>query len=163
MLMSGILHNDLHTLCNDHLYKSSNSSFPHKNEVKFPQLCLTFCNPIDYSPRDSPGQNTRVGSLSLCNPEIEPRSLALQVDSLPAEPPGKPIQSYYYIINIIINHIPYVVYYITRVYLSYFCKLVTLNSLHLFCPHPTPFPLRAISLLSSYMNLLLFCFHRFHI
>ena len=65
MLMSGLLHNDLHTLCNDHLYKSSNSSFPHKSEVKFPQLCLTFCNPIDYSSWDSPGQNTRVGSLSL--------------------------------------------------------------------------------------------------
>ena len=37
----------------------------------------------------------RVGSLSLLqgnlpNPEIEPRSPALQVNSLPAEPPGKP-------------------------------------------------------------------------
>ena len=49
-----------------------------------------------YSP-DS-GQNTGVGSLSLLqgvlllgpNPGIEPRSPALQVDSLPAEPPGKP-------------------------------------------------------------------------
>ena len=80
------------------------------------------------------------------------------MDSLPAEPPGKPIQSYYYIINIIINHIPYIVYYITMTSLSYIWKLVTLNSLHLFCPHPTSFPLRATSLLSAYMNLLLFVF-----
>ena len=57
-----------------------------------------------YSPWDSPGQNTGVGSLSLLqrifptqglNPDlpnlrIEPRSPALQVDSLSAEPQGKP-------------------------------------------------------------------------
>ena len=47
------------------------------------------------SPWDSPGQNTGVGSLSLHpgdlpNPGIEPESPTLQVDSLPAEPPGKP-------------------------------------------------------------------------
>ena len=48
-----------------------------------------------YSPWNSPGQNSRVGSLSLLqrifptqglNPGLE----TLQVDSLPAEPPGKP-------------------------------------------------------------------------
>ena len=48
-----------------------------------------------YSPWDSPDQNTGVGSLSLLqgdlpNPSIKPRSPTLQVDSLPAEPPGKP-------------------------------------------------------------------------
>ena len=48
-----------------------------------------------HSPWNSPGQNTRVGSLSLLhgdlpNPRIEPRSPALQADSLPSEPPGKP-------------------------------------------------------------------------
>ena len=57
-----------------------------------------------YSPWNSPGQSTGVGSLSLLqgdlpNPGIEarsptlqaePRSPALQVDSLPAEPQGKP-------------------------------------------------------------------------
>ena len=48
-----------------------------------------------YSPWNSPGQNTGVGSLSLPqgnlpNPGIEPRFPALQADSLPAEPPGKP-------------------------------------------------------------------------
>ena len=48
-----------------------------------------------YSPWNSPSQNTGVGSLSLLqgnlpNWGIEPRSPALQADSLPAEPPGKP-------------------------------------------------------------------------
>ena len=51
-----------------------------------------------YSPWNSSGQNTGVGSLSLLqgifpnqglNPSIEPRSPALQADSLPAEPQRK--------------------------------------------------------------------------
>ena len=49
-----------------------------------------------YSPWNSSDQNTGVGSLSLLqgyllNPGIEPRSSTLQVDSLLAEPQGKPI------------------------------------------------------------------------
>ena len=45
---------------------------------------------------NSPGQNTGVGSLSLIQgifstPGIEPRSPSVQVDSLPAEPQGKPL------------------------------------------------------------------------
>ena len=48
-----------------------------------------------YSPGNSPGLNTKVDSHSLLqgdlpNPGIETRSPALQADSLPAEPPGKP-------------------------------------------------------------------------
>ena len=48
-----------------------------------------------YSPWNSPGQNTGVGSLSLLQgifptQGIEPRSPAFQADSLPAEPQGKP-------------------------------------------------------------------------
>ena len=50
-----------------------------------------------YSPWNSLGQNTGVSSFSpfpppgdLANPGIKPRSPALQADSLPAEPPGKP-------------------------------------------------------------------------
>ena len=48
-----------------------------------------------YSPWNSPGQDTGVGSqfpspADLPNPGIEPRSPTLQADSLPAEPPGKP-------------------------------------------------------------------------
>ena len=42
-----------------------------------------------YSPWNSSGQNTGVGSLSLF-PGIELGSPALQADSLPAEPQGKP-------------------------------------------------------------------------
>ena len=49
---------------------------------------------MEYTVQSS-GQNTGVGSLSLLqgnlpNPGIEPRPPALQADSLPAEPPGKP-------------------------------------------------------------------------
>ena len=48
-----------------------------------------------YSPWNSPGQNTGVGSLSLLQGILptqgwKPRSPALLVDSLPAEPQGKP-------------------------------------------------------------------------
>ena len=63
--------------------------------MKVAQSCPTLCDPTDYtvhgilqarilewvafpSPRDLP------------NPGIEPRSPALQADSLPAEPQGKP-------------------------------------------------------------------------
>ena len=63
--------------------------------MKVAQLCLTLCDPMDYTvhgilqvrilecvPFPSPGD--------LPNPGIEPRSPALQVDSLPAGPQGKP-------------------------------------------------------------------------
>ena len=48
-----------------------------------------------YSPWNSPGQNTGVGRLfpspgDLPNQGIKPRFPALQADSLPAEPQGKP-------------------------------------------------------------------------
>ena len=36
-----------------------------KVKLKVAQLCLTLCNPMDYSPWNSPGQNTGVGSFSL--------------------------------------------------------------------------------------------------
>ena len=47
-----------------------------------------------YSPGNSPGQNTEVGSLfpspgDLPNPGIEPRSPTLLADSLPAEPQNR--------------------------------------------------------------------------
>ena len=42
------------------------------------------------SPWNSPGQNTGVGSRSLPNPGIKPRSPTLQAHSLPSEPRGKP-------------------------------------------------------------------------
>ena len=61
------------------------------------QLCL--CDPMDCSPPGSLAHgdslNTAVGChilflQHLPNPGIEPRSPALQADSLPSEPPGKP-------------------------------------------------------------------------
>ena len=65
-------------------------------EVKVIQSCPTLCDPHGlYSPWNSPGQNTRVGNLSLLqgnlpDPGIKLGSLALQADFLPAELPGKP-------------------------------------------------------------------------
>ena len=49
-----------------------------------------------YSPLNSPGQNTGVGSLYLFQgifPGIEPNSSTWQADSLPAEPQGKPFKA----------------------------------------------------------------------
>ena len=63
------------------------------------QSCSTLCNLRDCSPPgfsvhgDSSGKKTRVGCHApgdLPNPGIESRSTALQVGSLPSEPPGKP-------------------------------------------------------------------------
>ena len=58
-----------------------------KIKVKVAQSCPTL-----YSPWNSPGQNSGVGTFrspgDLPNSGIKPRSLALQVDSLPAEPQG---------------------------------------------------------------------------
>ena len=63
------------------------------------ELCLTLCNPMDCSPPgssvhgDSPGKNTGLPCTppgNLPKSGIEPTSAALQVDSLPSEPPGKP-------------------------------------------------------------------------
>ena len=64
-------------------------------KVKVAQSCPTLCDPMDYTnPWNSPGQNTGVGSLSLLQwiflTGIEPRSPALQADSLPTELSGKP-------------------------------------------------------------------------
>ena len=65
-------------------------------KVKVTQLFLTLCDSMDYTVYGiSPGQNTGMSSLSILrgnlpNPGIKPRSHALQVDSLPAEPQGKP-------------------------------------------------------------------------
>ena len=65
------------------------------------QSCPTLCDPMDYSPPGSSArgilQNISVGSYlfpspgDLPNPGIEPRSRALEADSLPSEPPGKPL------------------------------------------------------------------------
>ena len=64
------------------------------------ELCLTLCDPVDYSPLGSSVRGIlqartleRVAIPSPGDPPdpgTEPRSPALQADSLPSEPPGKP-------------------------------------------------------------------------
>ena len=65
----------------------------------FAQSCRTLCNPMDCSPPGSSVHGILQERILECvppnprdlpNPGIEPRSLALQADSLPAELPGKP-------------------------------------------------------------------------
>ena len=64
-------------------------------KVKVAQLCLTLCDPMDYTVHGILQARTLewVANFSwqyLPNPGIEPRSPALQADSLPAEPQGEP-------------------------------------------------------------------------
>ena len=62
------------------------------------QSCPTLCNPMDCNPPgssvhgDALGKNSHAmpSSRGSSQPEIEPRSPTLQVDSLPPEPPVKP-------------------------------------------------------------------------
>ena len=63
--------------------------------VKVAQLCLTLCDPMDYTVHGIIQANILECvaipfSRNLPNPGIEPRSSTLQADSLPAEPQGKP-------------------------------------------------------------------------
>ena len=63
-------------------------------KVKVTQLCLTLCNPMDYTVHGI--LQARIleysfpSPVDLPNPGIEPKSPALQADSLPAEPQGNP-------------------------------------------------------------------------
>ena len=64
--------------------------------VKLPQWCLTLCDPTDCSPPGSSVHGILQGRIlewvampspgDIPDPGIEPRSPALQADSLPAEP-----------------------------------------------------------------------------
>ena len=70
-----------------------------KVDVLVAQSCLTLCDPKDCSLPSSSVHGILQArilewvaipfSKDLPNPGVEPRSLALQADSLPAEPPGK--------------------------------------------------------------------------
>ena len=64
-------------------------------QVKVAQLCLTLGNPMDYTVHGILQARTREWvavsfSRGSSDPGIQPRSPALQADSLPAEPQGKP-------------------------------------------------------------------------
>ena len=70
-----------------------------------------------YSPQNSPGQNTGVGSLSLLQglyPGIEHRSPTLQADSLPAEPQGSPFILKFCLIKFVLKCIPLRWFFITQ-------------------------------------------------
>ena len=60
------------------------------------QSCLTLCHPMDQAPLSMEFSRQEYWSAlprpppgDLPNPGIEPRSPALQADSLPSQPPGK--------------------------------------------------------------------------
>ena len=61
------------------------------------QLCPTLGDPMDYSfpgslcPWDSPGKNTGAGCHFFFRRSSQLRDPELQADSLPSEPPGKPL------------------------------------------------------------------------
>ena len=61
-------------------------------KVKVAQSCLTLCDPLDSTVHGIPqaSGNPFPSPGDLPNPGIKPRSPALQADSLPAEPQGKP-------------------------------------------------------------------------
>ena len=61
--------------------------------MKVAQSCLTLCDPMEFSRLDYWSGQPFPSAGDLPNPGIEPRSPALQTDSLPAEPPGKPDDS----------------------------------------------------------------------
>ena len=65
----------------------------HMLKVKVTQSCPTLCNPIQSMEFSSPeywSEQPFPSPWDLPKPGIEPRSPVLQVDSLPAEPPGQP-------------------------------------------------------------------------
>ena len=62
------------------------------SEVSESQLGPTFCDPVDYTAHGIPQARILEWiafpfSRDLPNPEIKPRSPALQADALPSEPP----------------------------------------------------------------------------
>ena len=70
-----------------------------KGEVKVSHLCLTLCDPMDYTAHGILQERILEWvaipfSRGLTNPGIKPRFLALRADSLPAEPQGKPLVSF---------------------------------------------------------------------
>ena len=74
--------------------------FPGLTEGLVTQSCPTLCNPMDCSPLGSSDDRIPQARIlewvaipppgDLPDPGIEPMSPALQADSLPSEPPGKP-------------------------------------------------------------------------
>ena len=63
-------------------------------KVKVAQLCPTLCNPMDYTVHGFlQARIIEWVAFPFSNPGVEPRSPALQANSLPAEPQGKPFKN----------------------------------------------------------------------
>ena len=97
------------------------SLIPNTSEVKWSECCSVVSSSLRlhglYSPQNSPGQNTGVGSLSLLQglyPGIEHRSPTLQADSLPAEPQGSPFILKFCLIKFVLKCIPLRWFFITQ-------------------------------------------------
>ena len=110
------------------------------------------------TPWNSPGQNTGVGGLSLLqgdllDPGIEPRSPALQADSLLSEIPGKPLLFLFYIMTTWFN---------MKTWQSEGTKILVF-SVCLIRPHPCPrtSPVPLDRLLPSRWPGSLLCFKNF--
>ena len=77
--------------CPVELHKSGRINYYKPLKVKVAQLCPTFCDPMDCTVNGFSRPEYWSGQpFSFSRGSFEPRSLALQIDSLPAEPPGKP-------------------------------------------------------------------------
>ena len=64
-------------------------------KVKVAQSCPTLCNPMDYTILGIlQARIMEWAAFSFSRGSSQPRSPALQADSLPSEPPGKPPQHY---------------------------------------------------------------------
>ena len=75
-------------------------------KVKVTQSCPTLQAHGLYSPWNSLSQNTGVfpSPGDLPNPGIKPRSPALQVDFLPAEPQGSPLKTMLLLLLLLLSH-----------------------------------------------------------
>ena len=81
------------------------NSVTEEKKVLVAQSCPTLCDPMDCSPLSSSVNGILQARIrnklpfpspgDLPNPGIEPRAPELQADSLPSEPPGKWLKSYW--------------------------------------------------------------------
>ena len=74
---------------------------PRSDLVKVARSRPTLCDPMDRSPWNSSGQGVAIPPPGdLPNPGMEPRSPALQMNSLPTEPTGKLKASLFFFFNL---------------------------------------------------------------
>ena len=73
--------------------KENSQRRPNNNVVtsQVAQSCPTLCDPMEFSRQEYWSGLPFPSSGDFSDPETEPMSSALQADSLPSEPPGKPL------------------------------------------------------------------------